>query len=398
MKDNMKTLGIYIHLPFCVSKCLYCDFCSFADKDNLMDSYQSALISHLIECAPMLSDYYIDTVYFGGGTPSYYGAKRLIALFDTLKRNYKVMKASEVSLEANPDSVNAEELTKLTKSGFNRISLGVQSLNDATLKRIGRVHNSEQALDAVEIARNSGFRNISLDLICGLPGQSKSEWAETLNRALQSSPTHISVYMLEVKEGTPMWRSMPHPDDDTQADMYLYAVNTLAAAGYMQYEISNFARKGYECKHNLKYWLRRDYCGFGASAASYFSATNFKFEENVEKYINAVNSGENILIEREELSPYEQASEYLIFGMRTTRGICKSEYETIYRGGFAPLEEMLDAHIRRELVVKRDGRYSFTPQGFLLSNRLINELRDAQAERKSQVGSPWQDDDFYDTL
>ncbi|MDR2530705.1 MAG: radical SAM family heme chaperone HemW, partial [Oscillospiraceae bacterium] len=298
----MKTIGLYIHLPFCKSKCDYCDFYSFDDRDELMDDYLTAVVKHVKEFAPRLEGYYADTVYFGGGTPTYFGSARLTTLFDALKSHIKVLKSAEVTLEANPESCDGNELYRLRRAGFNRVSLGVQSLDDTTLHRVGRIHTAEMALDAIDTVRDAGFENLSIDLIYGLPGQSRSEWAETLTRALRTMPDHISAYGLKIEEGTPLWRlrkSPDIPDDDVQADMYLYACDTIADSGFQQYEISNFARRGLESKHNLKYWRLNEYCGFGCSASSFLGGMRYTYLREPQAYIKAVNSGASIVVETE---------------------------------------------------------------------------------------------------
>jgi len=437
MEDKYKTVGIYIHIPFCVSKCAYCDFCSIplqktevknkstktalplsadieppasvlskpdAAGEKIMNRYQHAIIDHIKEFTSRMGEYYVDTVYFGGGTPSYYGFKRINEIFETLKRNYRVMREAEVTIEANPDSVSLDEFIKLKRAGFNRVSLGIQSFNPNTLRRIGRVHSVDQSLDAVTAIRNAGFDNLSIDLIYGLPAQSREEWAETLTKAIRLAPDHISAYGLKIEENTPLWRlrySPDIPDEDAQADMYLYAVDTLTNAGYQQYEISNFTMPGKESKHNLKYWQLREYCGFGASAASSIGNTRFKYLDNVEKYMEGVENGTSLLIpdETETLSPYETAAEYIMLGMRTTNGVSRDEYEKVYHhGGFDHLEQLLDSYIRLGFAEKKGSRYSFTPKGFLISNRLIGELLDSQAERKFQIGTPWRENDYFNTL
>ncbi len=252
-----KNIGIYIHIPFCASKCAYCDFYSLVGKQSMMPKYQSALLQHIRESEAQLDGYYIDTVYFGGGTPSFYGAERLVELFDMLKRYGSVYKNAEVTVEVNPDSITYNDLVHMRRAGINRLSIGVQSTNDKVLKNIGRRHNFAQAEQAMQNARKAGFENVSIDLIYGLPSQSKESWAETVTRAIAMKPDHVSCYGLKLEEGTPlyMFRDSPFiPDDDTQADMYLYAVDTLARFGYKQYEISNFAVRGFESRHNLKYW------------------------------------------------------------------------------------------------------------------------------------------------
>ena len=396
-----KTLGIYVHIPFCASRCAYCDFCSTAGRRDLIPAYQQALLRHMRETAPRVESYLVDTVYFGGGTPSWYGAEYLADLFGEMKELFRVKVDGEVTLEANPDSVTQSGLTPLEKAGFNRISLGAQSANDAILRDIGRRHDWAQVEKAVETARGAGFKNLSLDLIYGLPGQNREDWADTLGKAMALRPEHLSCYGLKIEEGTPLWdrREDPDiPDEDTQADLYLYAVEALGAAGYAQYEISNFARKGFASRHNLKYWMGKEYLGFGASAASWLGGKRFTLLPDPEGYIAAINSGGELLSEVEDVSLYEQASEYVMLRMRTTRGMDARQYENRYQNSFEPLEKLLEGYARMGLAQRVGDRWHFTPRGFLLSNRLIGELLDAQAEQKYHMGLPWREEDYYNTL
>jgi len=245
MSDQDKRLGVYFHIPFCASKCAYCDFCSLPGRDKLMPYYQDALLIQLQETMPRMTDYFIDTVYFGGGTPSYYGARRIVEILQELKVTNRLMKQSEITVECNPDSVRRKELRMLRKEGVNRLSIGAQSANDDILRLIGRRHNWRQVEMAVKRARKAGFRNVSLDLIYGLPSQTREDWADTLTKALALKPAHISCYGLRLEEGTPMYDEYEGtdilPSDDDQADMYLYAVDFLSRHGFRQYEISNFA-------------------------------------------------------------------------------------------------------------------------------------------------------------
>lgn len=380
-----KKLGLYLHIPFCMSRCAYCDFCSTANRRDLIPGYQHALKRHLTEAAPRLESYLVDTVYFGGGTPSWYGPDYLAELMELLRKGFRLTPDCEVTLEANPDSVDLAGLTRLRKAGFNRVSLGAQSANDAILRFLGRRHSWAQVPRAVEKARRAGFENISLDLIYGLPAQSREDWSDTLRRVMELNVQHLSCYGLKLEEGAPLWKyrdSPDIPDDDLQADMYLYAVDTLAGAGYIQYEISNFAKRGYASRHNLKYWLLEDYAGFGASAASKIGSQRFTFLRDVEDYIRAVETGENLICEAETVTASEKAAEYLMLGPRTARGIEAGEYERRYRAPFAPLEALLQGYVRLGLARQVFDRWRFTPRGFLLSNQLIGELLDAQAEQK----------------
>lgn len=390
-------LGVYIHIPFCASKCGYCDFYSLAGCDGKMGKYQSALLAHIAEASATMAPYYIDTVYFGGGTPSYYGAQRIADAFNALKRAGKVLKSAEVTVECNPDSVRRRELAILRREGVNRISLGVQSASDDLLKIIGRRHNFAQVKKAVKNIRAEGFRNLSVDLIYGLPNQTKDDWAETLARVLELEPEHISCYGLKLEEGTRMYdeyRDSPViPSGDDQADMYLYAVQTLSLYNYGQYEISNFARRGFESRHNMKYWDLEDYLGFGPGAHSCIGDTRYSFVRSLDDYILGVKEGGNILEEYEKLDELDRAAEYIMLGMRRGRGVSAEEYHRVYRSDFTPIEELLKEY-EKDGWTKRlaDGRWCFTPTGFLLSNLLIGSLLEAQAQKRLD-GQPWVEGD-----
>ena len=387
-----KHLGVYIHIPFCASKCGYCDFYSLAGCESKMGKYRDALIKHIEDASSTLAPYYIDTVYFGGGTPSYFGAKRLTEVFDALKRSGKVLRASEVTAECNPDSVRRHELRLLRKAGFNRVSLGVQSANDDLLKIIGRRHNFAQVRKAVKDIRAEGFQNLSIDLIYGLPNQTKDDWAETLERIIELAPEHISCYGLKLEEGTPMFAeyggSPVIPSDDEQADMYLYAVDTLAHYDYAQYEISNFARRGFESRHNMKYWSLEDYIGFGPGAHSNIGKTRYSLVRSLDRYITGASGGGELLDEYETLDELDRAAEYIMLGMRRSKGISGEEYGRIYRSDFSPIEELLREYEKDGWTKWMSGRWRFTPTGFLLSNILIGSMLEAQAEYRIKA-NPW---------
>jgi len=392
----MKTLGVYIHIPFCAKKCAYCDFYSLPGKTQLMPKYAHAVIEHIKESSRQLAGYYIDTVYFGGGTPSYFGADRLIDIFEALKQSGKVLVESEVTLEANPDSTTKADLIKLRKAGFNRISFGVQDTDDESLQKLGRLHTFASAREAVENARAAGFKNISIDLMYGLPFQTKESWAATLAKALTLKPDHISCYGLKLAPGTEMYiyNDSPFiPDDDTQADMYLYTVEYLERFGYRQYEISNFSKKGYESAHNLKYWAGQEYLGFGAAAHSYIGGMRFGNIADLDGYTKNIASGEKVIEQIEKINAFEKASEYLMLGLRTTRGICEEEYRAIYPANFSLIGETLKKFEKQGWAVHNNGRWSFTPQGFLVSNALIGQVLDAQSEEGYIKPRPWQSED-----
>lgn len=386
-----RMLGIYVHIPFCASKCSYCDFYSLAGCDKKMPVYQKALIANIEESASGMKPYYIDTIYFGGGTPSYYGANYICEIFETIKRSAKVLKSSEVTIEMNPDSVNREDLRMLKSAGVNRISLGFQSANDDILRLIGRRHNFKQAEHAIRMARAEGFENISLDLIYGLPTQTKGDFAETLAKSISLQPQHISCYGLKIEEGTPIckYRNSDFlPSDDDQADMYLYLTDVLEQYGYSQYEISNFALPGYESKHNLKYWKLQDYMGFGPGAHSCVENVRYSYIRDIDAYIEGVKNGKDIIDEYEKIDKLERASEYIMLGMRTTEGISKEEYNRVYKSGFDRLEYLFEEYAKKGWTKEKNGRWSFTSSGFLLSNILIGTLLEAQSHEKISA-VPW---------
>ena len=389
-----KSLGVYIHIPFCAGKCAYCDFYSLAGSDDLMPEYQSAVIAHIKESSMLLDGYTIDSVYFGGGTPSFYGAQNLIQILAALKKYGHVSKNAEITAEMNPDSTDPTELARMKKAGFNRLSFGVQSTDDGLLKSLGRLHSFKQAEDAFYAARNTGFKNISLDLMYGLPSQTREAWADTLVRAAALQPEHFSCYGLKIEPGTPLYefKDSPFiPDDDTQADMYLYTVEALERFGYRQYEISNFAQRGFESKHNLKYWQRGEYIGFGAAAHSFVGSERYSNISDVKKYIENIKNGQSVIDYCETINDFEKAGEYIMLGLRTTHGISEEEYRAIYQCSFDGAKRLFAEYIKNGWMVENNGRWSFTPKGFLISNTLIGNIIEEQTKQRFLVGTPWKE-------
>jgi len=378
-------LGIYIHIPFCRSKCDYCDFYSLAGRQDRMDDYQKALLAHIAETAPLAKGIPVDTIYFGGGTPSFYGEKRLRELLGAIQKQFDVDKNAEITTEANPDSVDLKMLRRLRKAGFNRLSMGMQSACPEELEAIHRPHTVKQVDEAVAAAKKAKFKNLSLDLIYGLPGQTEESWRATVEHALSLIPQHLSCYGLKVEEGTPLAQRVAAgevlPDDDMQADLYLWTVGRLERAGYPQYEISNFAKPGYESRHNLRYWLTKPYIGFGPGAHSDFGGRRYSFTRDLEGYIDGVLKGGNI-IDSEELIPQrERGGEYLMLRLRTARGIEEWEYRRAYFMDFAPLEKRLEEFRAQGWAEKtEEDRWRLTPRGFLVSNQLIGDLMERQEQ------------------
>ena len=402
MKPAPRPLGLYLHIPFCRRKCDYCDFYSLAGREDRMDAYTDALCAHLAEIAPFAAGHAVDSVYFGGGTPSYLGEKRLVKLLKTVRKQYAVTKTAEITLEANPDSAGDWKMLRtLRRTGFNRLSLGMQSADDGELQEIGRVHSMDQVRAAVAAARKAGFEDLSLDLIYGLPRQTPALWRESLAAAVDLAPTHLSCYGLKVEEGTPLFNrreSAALPGDEDQAEMYLYTVDFLARQGFHQYEISNFARTGRESRHNLKYWTLQEYAGFGPGAHSDFGGVRYAYARDLEGYIRGVRDHTPLLSEQERIPPMERDTEWLMLRARTVLGWDPKEFETRFRRRFTCFLPFLDQCRQAGYAVEEEGRWHLTPQGFLVSNQIIGGMLDALAQEKRRRADAAARGDFRITL
>lgn len=356
--------GLYIHIPFCRRKCLYCDFYSVALQEGFAESYTEAVKRNIAAyggvCNTTLHSRHpkdgFDTVYFGGGTPIL-----LAPYLGEMLKGANIAKGAEITAEANPCEMTDKALEALLEASINRISVGVQSLCDGELKALGRRHDSEAAILAIERAKAAGFNDISADLMLGIPQQTEKSLAETL-AALTALPiTHISAYMLKVEPNTPFGKSTPLlPDEDETADMYLQTVNALAAKGFHQYEISNFAKDGFECKHNLKYWRREEYLGIGPAAHSFMDGRRFAVARDLEGFLNSPRQAELTTDD----SP-DEFEERVMLGLRLSEGIPKELYK--------PFEHALKLIPKNYYTIK-GGRLSLTAEGFLLSNEIISLL------------------------
>ena len=385
---NKIPLGIYIHVPFCRSKCQYCDFYSETIHDEQwFAAYRDAVCQHIREAGVLAPDYVVDTIYFGGGTPSFFGADGMVAILTAIRKSFQVANSAEITFEANPDSVTDRLLRRLRSEGFNRVSLGIQCDDDEILKKIGRPHTYAQAVDAVRRIRKHHFKNLSVDLMYGLPGQSLEGWKKTLKHVLKLQPEHVSCYGLKVEEGTPLAAYAEFcnlADDDTQADMYQFAVEALQKRGYRQYEISNFCRRGYVSRHNWKYWNGDAYLGFGPNASSYFGGSRFTMVRDLNAYVEGILNGGQVLEDNQAVSFRDRAGEYLMMRLRTMAGIEAKVYEKTFLMPFAPLEEYLEKCRERGFAVKTfDGRWHLTTEGFLISNTIISDLLLIQEKPKS---------------
>ena len=375
-------LGLYLHIPFCRSKCDYCDFYSLAGREDRMDDYQKALLRHIVESAEAARSFSVNSIYIGGGTPTWYGEKRLVELLHTIKRRFTLSKDVEITIEANPDSVDEKMLRHLRRAGVNRISMGMQSGCDQELQAVHRPHTYRQVVDAVTAVRRAKITNLNLDLIYGLPWQTEDSWHKTVEKALILNPEHLSCYGLTVEEGTPLAQRVARgeqlPDEDQQAALYLWTVKRLAEAGYEQYEISNFAKRGYQSRHNMKYWMGHPYMGLGAAAHSDFGGRRYSFLSDLDQYIDHMLQGDAVVDESEQITRRERGSEYLMLRMRTVHGIEEWEYRREYMMNFEPIAAKLAEFEQRGWARRRGRRWQFTPEGFLLSNQLIGQLLELQ--------------------
>lgn len=346
--------GIYIHIPFCVKKCLYCDFCSTADT-ALREKYVEVLLRDI----RAYNGTRADTVFIGGGTPTVLG-DGLVSIIKAVKESFCLEKGYELTVEANPGTVNPELLRQMKKAGATRLSIGVQSFNDDELKLLGRIHTKNEAVDAFYTAREAGFDNINIDLMLSTPNQSMESVKKTLDVVEELKPDHVSAYSLIVEEGTPFYdMELNLPDEDIEREIYHYTVERLKAMGLERYEISNFARDGYECRHNIKYWSGDEYIGVGAAAASYVNNYRYTNTYDVASYINGVRAEE-----REFIDEDERLKEKFLLGFRMSCGVK-------YNGEF---EEQIERLIRQGLLCKDNGFVKLTDKGFDLGNLVFMEF------------------------
>ncbi|MDR1735476.1 MAG: radical SAM family heme chaperone HemW [Oscillospiraceae bacterium] len=383
------TLGIYIHIPFCAKKCDYCDFYSLAGADGArMDDYLAALLRHMRETAALTGKnssktggWSADTLYIGGGTPSLFGAQRVKKLVSAVKSLWNMPKSAEITMEANPDSLDFQSMRKLRKAGVNRLSIGVQATQPGLLASLGRIHTGEQAADCVRGARRAGFENISVDLMYGLPGQTTEMLFESINTVKEWGVTHLSLYGLKIEDGTPLAaRNVSLPDEAEQADQYLSCAGLLKSLGFGQYEISNFALPSYQSRHNLKYWTLGSYIGFGAAAHSDFGGNRYGHVRDIDAYIAGVKSGDAVIDEISRISPLERAGEYIMLGLRTARGVSGNEYTRVYKVSFDAIEKKLEKFEKYGLCERTAERWHLTPKGFLVSNRILSELLESKVD------------------
>jgi oxygen-independent coproporphyrinogen-3 oxidase len=383
-------IGLYIHIPFCTAKCGYCDFNSYAGHDHLVPSYTDALIKEASLWERTLRGRRVETIFFGGGTPSLTPAADLARILASIRSIMQVDADAEVSLESNPGSVTIEYLRELRAIGLNRLSIGVQSFSDDELRALDRIHSGDDARAAFAAAREAGFDNVNLDFIYGLPEQPPERWQSTLEEALALAPEHLSLYALTVEEGTPLARDVargrtPAPDGDAQADQYEWTQERMAAAGFEHYEISNWARPGRRCRHNLVYWQNREYLGLGAGAHSFLNGTRFSTVLLPNRYIelvdeSAVPNAEGVRTMRhlaggEQVTTETKMADTLILGLRLSEGVDLCAFERQFGRTVDELHgPVLEEFVGYGLLERDAERLRLTARGRLLSNELFQRL------------------------
>ena len=366
--------SLYIHIPFCVKKCIYCDFFSVPYDESLAMGYINAVLKELElrrERAGTLR-----TVYIGGGTPTTIPTLALIRLLKTVKDIFNIAQNAEFTIEANPGTVTREMIKALSGSGINRLSIGVQSFHDKELKLLGRIHDFTEGLDSIAAARHAGITNLSIDLIYGIPGQTLRDWTQTVSTAVEMSPEHISAYELTPEKDTPLHKlistgQLEKPDEDTIISMYSHTIARLGEAGYSQYEISNFAKRGFQCIHNLNYWNRGQYLGIGAGAHGFIADKRTKNTGDIRTYIELLSQGDLPEAETLEISCEDAIKESIFLGLRKTEGLDIREFREDLG---IDLLKISDRLIHEGLLASDGVHLSLTRKGIVVSNRVITEM------------------------
>ncbi len=382
----MKKLAIYIHIPFCVRKCLYCDFLSAPASDETKEQYVQALCREIREERKSYVNYKIETIFLGGGTPSLLSGEQLDRILGTVFDAYQVADDCEISMEVNPGTVTKEKLKAYKRAGVNRLSIGMQSAVEEELQSLGRIHSSEDAFDTYDLAVKTGFNNINIDLMSAIPGQTIESWKESLKRILdlEPAPAHVSAYSLIIEEGTPFFENTPTlPDEDTEREMYKITNDILSEAGYLRYEISNYAKPGFACRHNCTYWERGSYAGFGIGAASLVEQVRFSNTRNLKDYLEKYLKNATVAIKenRQELSVEEQMEEFMFLGLRMMRGVSAGKFSDLFGKTIEQVYPgIVEKYCRQGLLQKipeqgsGEVRIALTERGIDVSNVIMADF------------------------
>jgi len=377
-------LGIYIHIPFCRSKCNYCDFVSYAGKDHYQPLYREALLKEIQLRARILpADYpkIFSSLFFGGGTPSHLPAEEITAILNQIFHYFAPVEGVEITLEANPESLGSlQNLELYREAGINRLSIGSQSFDDALLKKMNRPHRSEDIRQAVALARKAGFNNISLDLIYGYPGQTLDLWKNSLEEALNCNPQHLSLYGLTVEGGVPLEKQLDAgeislPDEETTISMYEYAMERLLKSGFDHYEISNWAKPGLACRHNLNYWKYGDYLGLGVNAHSYFQGCRYWNCNTLAAYLESLNKNQLPIADEETIHGKELMAEFCMVTLRLQEGINKNSFKKRFQADIMDIfGNVFKPYVDMGCLELNPGRIQLTRKGILISDALFADL------------------------
>lgn len=377
-------IGIYIHIPFCMKKCFYCDFVSYANKEDMIEKYIKALEKEIKIKAEENKLLKINTIYIGGGTPSFIDSKHIVYITKAIKESFNVKENAEITIEVNPGTVTKNKLEDYIKCGINRISIGLQTTNNELLKQIGRIHTYEQFLETYNLIRMVGFNNINVDLMLALPNQTIKDLEDSLNKVIMLKPEHISVYSLILEEKTKLYDLVESGklellDESVERNMYWKVKNILEQNGYKHYEISNFAKQGYESKHNLNCWNQEEYLGMGVAAHSYLNSKRYSNTENLEQYINKLLEEEgiknDIVTVHEEQTLEDKQKEYMLLGLRKIEGVKISDFKNKFvQNPIYVFRKELDKLVKEDLIQVEENNIKLTKKGLDLANLVFEEF------------------------
>lgn len=371
-----KELELYVHLPFCVKKCQYCDFLSGPYGDGIQGAYLQALKEEIAAAGPSVKEYPVTSLFFGGGTPSLLNGGEMEALTAAIFQHFSVTEECEISMEGNPGTFTQENLKAYRRAGINRLSIGCQSVRDEELQILGRIHTFQDFLESYHMAQEAGFANINVDLMSALPGQSAEAWEENLRTVAELHPEHISAYSLMVEEGTPFYdMDLDLPGEEAERLMYECTTSILGAYGYRQYEISNYALPGRECRHNMGYWRRKNYLGLGLGAASLLEEERFSNTRVMEEYLENSARLDRIRMEHQRLSAKEQMEEFMFLGLRMMEGISRTKFAGTFGLDIGRVYgAVLDKYMNLGLLGEEKDRIFLTRQGIGVSNRIFADF------------------------
>ncbi|WP_432664577.1 radical SAM family heme chaperone HemW [Wukongibacter baidiensis] len=376
----MKEIGLYLHIPFCIQKCKYCDFVSDRQNNETIDSYVEALKKEINMYSDRLSDYRVETIFIGGGTPSILETEKMDKIVKELFRNFNISKNVEFSIESNPGTLTKDKLKKYNDIGINRLSMGLQSFNNDVLKEIGRIHTKEDFIHNYDAAREAGCKNINIDLIYGLPNQDLKDWEHTLREVIKLNPEHISAYSLKIEEGTAFKRLFDEnklnlPGDEEDRKMYDLAIKLLEQHGIIQYEISNFSKKEYECKHNLIYWNNKEYLGLGVSAHSYMDSCRYANTGDINEYIRLMNEKKTAVISEEHKDEKDEIVETIFLGLRLNKGLDLEMFENRFKISIYDMYgEKIKSLVELGLLYEDKNHIRLTRYGMDVSNQVFIEF------------------------